>query len=277
MGNRFIREVRTVCGQNYMEVDLFPISEREKASTRRAKRSQVSSLVQQNLNGKHAKRYFVQLVNANFNEHDLHVTLTYDDEHLPATLQQAEKDRDDFLRRLQYWGRKSGIKVKYIAVMEYREGTETEKAVRVHHHVLLDGRLGRDFVESQWTRNKEKLGYANADRLQLDKASLERLARYLLKYANRKRRWKQSRGLKKPERKQPNDSRWTARRIEKLARTGEVYDMDFWARKYPGWDMNDARPQYNEMTGEWSILVKMRRRGWDRPCRGKVCESSPIG
>lgn len=277
MGNRFIREVRTVCGQNYMEVDLFPISEREKASTRRAKRSQVSSLVQQNLNGKHAKRHFVQLVNANFDARDLHVTLTYDDEHLPATLQQAEKDRDDFLRRLQYWGRKNGIKVKYIAVMEYREGTETEKAVRVHHHVILDGRLDRDFVESQWTRNKEKLGYANADRLQLDKASLERLARYLLKYANRKRRWKQSRGLKKPERKQPNDSRWTVRRIEKLARTGEVYDMELWARKYPGWDMNDVEPQYNEMTGEWSILVKMRRRGWDRPYRGKIRESSPIG
>ena len=124
MGNRFIREVRTVCGQNYMEVDLFPISEREKASTRRAKRSQVSSLVQQNLNGKHAKRYFVQLVNTNFNEHDLHVTLTYDDEHLPATLQQAEKDRDDFLRRLQYWGRKSGIKVKMC--IRDRDGTTQE-------------------------------------------------------------------------------------------------------------------------------------------------------
>lgn len=28
---RFVREQRHVCGDNYMEIDLYPISEREKA------------------------------------------------------------------------------------------------------------------------------------------------------------------------------------------------------------------------------------------------------
>ena len=46
-------------------------------------------------------------------------------------------------------------------------------------------------------KDKERLGITNADRLQFDRESLERLANYLTKYTNRKRRWRQSRGSEK--------------------------------------------------------------------------------
>ena len=45
-------------------------------------------------------------------------------------------------------------------------------------------------------KDKERLGITNADRLQFDRESLERLANYLTKYTNRKRRWRQSRALR---------------------------------------------------------------------------------
>ena len=35
---RFVREQRHVCGDNYMEIDLYPISEREKGASLSAKR-----------------------------------------------------------------------------------------------------------------------------------------------------------------------------------------------------------------------------------------------
>ena len=96
-----------------------------------------------------------------------------------------------------------------------------------------------------------------ADRLQLDKGSLEALCNYLLKYPNRKRRWTQSRGLKQPERPRPNDTRYTKRKVERIVR-GEVYDPDFWHRQYPGYELAEARPVYRENTG-WSIYLKMWR------------------
>ena len=70
--------------------------------------------------------------------------------------------------------------------------------MRVHHHVVLSCGLSRDELERLWYRgkDKERLGITNADRLQFDRESLERLANYLTKYTNRKRRWRQSRALK---------------------------------------------------------------------------------
>ena len=62
---RFVREQRHVCGDNYMEIDLYPISEREKGASLSAKRRQASSRIQQNLNARNARRYFIQLLNKN--------------------------------------------------------------------------------------------------------------------------------------------------------------------------------------------------------------------
>ena len=89
---RFVREQRHVCGDNYMEIDLYPISEREKGASLSAKRRQASSRIQQNLNARNARRYFIQLLNANFTESDIHWTGTYDDAHLPDSIEQADHD-----------------------------------------------------------------------------------------------------------------------------------------------------------------------------------------
>lgn len=262
MKARYEREQKHLCWNNYMEVDLYPITEKEKASSVRAKKAQASRMVQQNLNASHAKRYFIQLVNANFTEKDIHISLTYNDECVPQTEQQGAHDLDLYLRRLRAACRKAELPApKFVAVTEWREASEIEAAVRMHHHIILSCGLSRDTLEQLWHRGKDKarLGYANADRLQLDKQSLERLANYLTKYTNRKRRWRQSRGLRKPVRPRPNDSRWSRRKVAQLVRTGKVYDPDFWAAKYPGWLMNEIETKFNEVTGEWSIFLKMRR------------------
>jgi hypothetical protein len=271
-----------------MEVDVFPISEREKNATPRAKKQQVSRLVQQNLNGKNAKRYFVQLVNANFTKQDVHVTLTYSDDMLPSSVEQAERDFSAWIRRARALCKKRGVgSPLYVAVLEYRtqeDCEEKERPVRFHWHVIIKCELSRDELEALWTRNGQKLGFSNADRLQPDNGSLEALCNYLTKYPNRKRRWKQSRGLKKPVRKRPNDTRWGQRRIEKLVREGEVFSREFWRRKFPGWEMNSAEPRCNEVTGEWSLTLKLRRvdtsdgagETREKRTRGRVRESSPI-
>ncbi len=259
---RFVREQRHVCGDNYMEIDLYPISEREKGASLSAKRRQASSRIQQNLNARNARRYFIQLLNANFTESDIHWTGTYDDAHLPDSIEQADHDLELFLRRVRSQSRKRGLPApRFIAVTEWREEGDGLPAVRVHHHVVLSCGLSRDELERLWYRgkDKERLGITNADRLQFDRESLERLANYLTKYTNRKRRWRQSRGLEKPQRPRPNDGKYTRRQLERLVKSGAVFDSEFWRRKYQGWEINDITPIQNDVTKEWSIYLKLRR------------------
>ena len=259
---RFVREQRHVCGDNYMEIDLYPISEREKGATLSAKRRQASSRIQQNLNARNARRYFIQLLNANFTESDIHWTGTYDDAHLPDSIEQADHDLELFLRRVRSQSRKRGLPApRFIAVTEWREEGDGLPAVRVHHHVVLSCGLSRDELERLWYRgkDKERLGITNADRLQFDRESLERLANYLTKYTNRKRRWRQSRGLEKPQRPRQNDGKYTRRQLERLVTSGAVFDSEFWRRKYQGWEINDITPIQNDVTKEWSIYLKLRR------------------
>lgn len=259
---RFVREQRHVCGDNYMEIDLYPISEREKGASLSAKRRQASSRIQQNLNARNARRYFIQLLNANFTESDIHWTGTYDDAHLPDSIEQADHDLELFLRRVRSHSRKRGLPApRFIAVTEWREEGDGLPAVRVHHHVVLSCGLSRDELERLWYRgkDKERLGITNADRLQFDRESLERLANYLTKYTNRKRRWRQSRGLEKPQRPRPNDGKYTRRQLERLVTSGAVFDSEFWRRKYQGWEINDITPIQNDVTKEWSIYLKLRR------------------
>ena len=259
---RFVREQRHVCGDNYMEIDLYPISEREKGASLSAKRRQASSRIQQNLNARNARRYFIQLLNANFTESDIHWTGTYDDAHLPDSIEQADHDLELFLRRVRSQSRKRGLPApRFIAVTEWREEGDGLPAVRVHHHVVLSCGLSRDELERLWYRgkDKERLGITNADRLQFDRESLERLANYLTKYTNRKRRWRQSRGLEKPQRPRPNDGKYTRRQLEWLVTSGAVFDSEFWRRKYQGWEINDITPIQNDVTKEWSIYLKLRR------------------
>ena len=259
---RFVREQRHVCGDNYMEIDLYPISEREKGASLSAKRRQASSRIQQNLNARNARRYFIQLLNANFTESDIHWTGTYDDAHLPDSIEQADHDLELFLRRVRSQSRKRGLPApRFIAVTEWREEGDGLPAVRVHHHVVLSCGLSRDELERLWYRGKDKdrLGITNADRLQFDRESLERLANYLTKYTNRKRRWRQSRGLEKPQRPRPNDGKYTRRQLERLVTSGAVFDSEFWRRKYQGWEINDITPIQNDVTKEWSIYLKLRK------------------
>ena len=139
-----------------------------------------------------------------------------------------------------------------------------QKAVAPHFHTILRCELTRDEIESCWHRKGVRLGRVNTDRLQMDKNSLEALANYMLKYPKRKHRYFRSRGIKNPITPPPADGKWTRRQVQKICTDGRLYDPEFWAKKYPGWDLNEAGASYNEFMG-WHISLKLRRRG---PCRG---------
>lgn len=264
MRKSFIREKKIYCGKQYMEVDIYPQSQLPPTNKPkgRGKKEKVSAPKQRNLNDKNAKRYFVQLVNTNFGEGDLHVTVTYAE--VPETVEEAEKIASNFIRRISYKRKREGLDpLKYILVTEHSTGKGSNKPVRIHHHIVMNGGLDRDAIEDLWRKPKKKgqkigdrIGFANADRLKPDDYGLEALARYLMKNPNGKKRWSSSQNLERPEYRN-NDHKYSRRQLERIAKD-EIDNQLYWKKMYPEWDMTDCKPVYNEITG-WAVYLKLRR------------------
>ena len=189
---KFIREKRIYCGEEYLEVDIVPVTNMPEAG--KGKKGQ-SSQAQKNLNDKRSKRRFVQIANTNFGADDLHISATYNEEHLPITLEEAERNVHNYLDRVKRrMKRVTGQDLKYMLVTEYTpedeegqltlEGMEDKqtRAVRIHHHIIINGGLSRDDLELMWSATRinwkkaqndpeyrktvDYLGFVNCDRLQ---------------------------------------------------------------------------------------------------------------
>lgn len=263
----FIREKRTYCGKNYLEVDIYSCNDSQKI--KRAKRKKESLPAQKNLNDKNARRKFIQFAETNFSSEDISLTLTYNNEFLPDSQEEAEKEAYNYLRRLKRLMSKKGIELRYMMVTSCTnkndEKTGKEKPIRIHHHILINGGVDRDEMEGLWRKKIGKeyksMGYANADRIQVDaNTGIERLANYLMGNKTNKRRWTCSQNLKKPE-SVTSDSRYSRRQVKRIVM--EQKDVEYWERKYQGYTITDKvagyEVDYNDFTG-WSIHLKMRRK-----------------
>ena len=156
----FQREKKIYCGSgntpDYMEVDIYQYTCNQKNAVKgkRAKKEKVSAPKQKNLNDKNAKRYFVQLAEANFGCDDLAVHLSYADEHLPSTPEEAHAIAVTYLRRVAYRRAKEGLPpLKYLLVTQI--GRKKQGTHRIHHHILMNGGLARDAEEDRWWTVKE--------------------------------------------------------------------------------------------------------------------------
>ena len=130
-------QTKTTKAGDQLEADIYQVfGSRHDAP--RTKRGNKSRPEQKNLNDRRARRYLNNLVNANFGEGDLWCTFTYDDEHLPADPEQADRIFGNFIRRINRRRKKRGQEnVKYICVTEYSD--DPEKGTRCHHHVIMSG------------------------------------------------------------------------------------------------------------------------------------------
>lgn len=262
--NRFMREKKIYCGE-YLEVDIIPKKDKRKHKGKRSTKKKISVPKQKNLNDKNARRYFIQLVNTNFNEDDLHVNVTYSDDELPDSIETAEKEVKNYIRRIDYRRKKEGLPpIKYILVTEGKVEKNGEKLIRIHHHIVINGGLDRDTIESLWRRRRKKgekegkkIGFVNADRLQENEYGLEALSRYLMKNPQGRKRWSCSQNLDKPYHRD-NYHKYTKRQVEKIAKNSE--DRIYWEKQYPGYWLTESKPVFNDLTG-WSIYLKLRRSG----------------
>lgn len=295
----FTREKKSYCG-NYMEVDIIPMTEKAELATKgkRGKKKKVSVPKQTDLNDKNSKRYLVLLGNGNFGRGDLHTTLTYDEQNLPQTVEDAEREVTNYLRRIDYRRNKLSLeKLKYILVTEYKFEKDGQSIKRIHHHIIMNGGMDRDEVEAMWTKQRinwkrwkaddayrdgiKQIGYANADRLQVNENGIEALCKYIVKDPQGKKRYSSSRNLIRPEverkdnkpaetakesqwkysknlimpKEKCNDFKYNRKKVEKLAKSADAGLAEF-KKIYSNYDIVSVEPVYYEATG-WHIYLKM--------------------
>lgn len=159
----------------------------------RAAKSKMTTESRRALNLKAAYRRLELLLAANFTPSDTHLTLTYSNEHLPATRKEALKRVRKFLSQLRAYRKARGLPLKYVYVTEGKHGDK-----RLHHHLVINAVQGDyDVIRSLWIYGEQIQFERISDREYAD------LARYITKESadgkpNGAQLWTASKGLAKP-------------------------------------------------------------------------------
>lgn len=231
-----------------MDIMIYPVWIRQEEAAR-AKKAMATRAAQAAQNEKDARRKLRWLINANFGERDLALTLTYKGDD-PASIEDARKDVGNYIRRVQHWRKKQGMDpARYIYVIECGEG----KRARVHHHILMTG-MDRDVAERLWSR-----GRANSSRLQPDERGLEGLARYISKDPKGKKRWGYSKGLKRPT-VTVSDSRVSRRQVDRMA-FDEQEARRCMERLAPGYVVNEVEVRISPVVSGLYITASLHKEG----------------
>lgn len=268
----FVREKKIYCGKNYLEVDLYSLSEFqiEIKKGKRSKKKYVSLPKQEKMNDKNARRKLIQILETNFGEGDIFLTTTYKPEYIPKSYDDAQRESRNYIRRIRDKMKALGIKeeLKYVVITSVREAKGKDKGVRYHHHYIISCGLDRDTLENLWRRKKKKgeklgdpIGYANSKRIQEDiNTGILGLANYLARHTSYKRKWSCSQNLERPF-ERTNDHKYSRKRLIQYAL--DPYNIQRWEKIYPGWTVADKdfgiEAKYNDFTG-WSIYLKLRRK-----------------
>lgn len=144
--NRFkcvyaLKEIRA--GEQF-EVEIYPEFKKMDDVPVEGRIKRDNSEAQKNLNDKNARKYVERLLNENFGDSDIWVTLTYGAGKEPQDMNEAVKNMQNYIRRVNYQRKKRELPpAKYIYITEWSPDAE----IRWHHHLVMDGLLDMDTVE----------------------------------------------------------------------------------------------------------------------------------
>ena len=230
---------------NYLDVNIYPVFASNSKKGSRRKKAKPTSEVQQLLNERNAKKKIVYLLNENFTESDYALHLSYDKFHLPASFEDAEREEDNFIRRLRRSLKKIGVELKYYSALE-----QGEKSGRLHHHIVVSGGLSIKQIAEIWGN-----GYIQVKPLQFNETGITNLSYYISKETKGRKRLRHSRNLKMPTEKQ-RDGRISKKTVKEL----HNHDCDIKAvckKYYPEYEYADMEAKYNDFNGQYYITLRL--------------------
>ena len=259
VGRMGYRRRTTVSGPR-IDAEVFPVFGRHQRGDLRRAKSRITREAQQRANDERSRIHLIQLVEGNFSERDVSLTLTYDGESPEA--ERVEKDVRNFIARVKLARAKAGLEeMKYI----YTIGGDEMPAAgysgkRPHVHMILSGGIDRDELEKIWGK-----GRANCDRLQPRDEGLGGIATYFTKQRQDRparigaKKWRGSRNLKQPV-KRSRDARMPNGRVKRIARDFRNEAKEVMEKLYPGYQMQDCQVRYSDVIDGVYIRCVLRRR-----------------
>lgn len=238
-----------------LEIEIYPVFTRQEAylipdEAKRARQRQA----QKTLDDKKSRKMCERLIQENFTDHDIWATFTYTEDERPADLKEAQKNMQNYIRRLNYRRKKEGLpKARYIYI------TECSPKGRWHHHIIMDGDLSLDAVEDIWKKGKRN----QLRRIKRDEDGLTGMARYITKDKEHKdkyqKAWTASNGLKKPQEK-VNHYKTKWKDVDKIVK-GDLKVCDHLEKWYgDSYDFAEEEIRYNAFNGHFYIYARMRRK-----------------
>ena len=182
---------KTVIAGDTVEIEKH-YSARYGKRCQRATNSQTTRPEQAEVNRRQAEKTLRRLINANFGVGDIHLVLGYKRQYT-RTPEQAIKDKEHFLRGYRQWCKEQGCSPRYVTVTEYENK-------RIHHHLVI-GSIPMAVLYDLWPWGRPHITPLDAS------GNYAQLAAYLIKETSRtydkqgtpqRKRWTQSKGLKKP-------------------------------------------------------------------------------
>ena len=250
------REKKYICGE-YLEVDIYPVYKYQRS---RSKKAKPTSEVQKKLNQRNAERKLIRLLNTNFTKHDIRFDLTYDADHYPSSPEEAQKECQNFLRRVKYARAKRGLPaLKYVFVTEIGK-----QSGRLHHHIVMSGGMDINELADIWGR-----GYTSAKPLQFNEQGITGIAVYLVKEPILGKRWCASKNLEKPV-ERDRDGRIARRKVEEWYKSGADNKSEI-ERTYDGYTLADIQPYYNEVNSGYYVTVLL----YKQPAKKKRSKNKP--
>lgn len=239
-----IYATKTIKSGRQFEVEIYPEFTRKQAAAVKVKKNKQA---QKNLNDKNSRKRAQRLINANFTNGDYWITLTYTSENLPPDIETAQKDMQNYIRRVNYRRKKEGLPpAKYLYITE-----QGEKTKRIHHHLIINKGLDADTLEVLWSKGKRN----NVRRISEDENGLAGLSQYLTKDPKGRKRWKSSKNLKKPI-ESKSYSRFKFSRIRRMIENQNIIQAEL-EKEYKGKRFLSAEVRYNENNGRFYIYARM--------------------
>lgn len=252
-GNKNIYATKEIEAGEQLELEMYPefkkwqIEQEEIVLKMNEKRKEA----QDRYNDKKSIKHINRIINENFTDKDMWMTLTFDNDNYPADMKDAAKKFNNFIAKLNYARKKQGFEnSKYVYVIEYDEKAK----IRYHIHAVMDGALPMDVVESKWTYGSRN----QVRRLAKDEAGYTGLSTYITKQSVRvKRKFSCSKNLRKYKVK-VNHYKFKQMDINDMVRDENVIKEKL-EKRYPGYAYTHAEVKYNWFNNRFYIYARMRR------------------
>lgn len=250
MRKNHIREKKIQCGEEYMAVGVYSVTEQE--HRHREKKHKESSRGQKDRNKAASMRRYQRKALANFSKRGFFITGTYEEEYLPEELEDCARDVKNYLRRVKRATvRRFGVDPGRIRMMLWAMRNGDTGRLHMHGFAECVGlgeaerREWRELLEDLWRRRIpgtvefDPLGTCNVDRMDVKKLlgvdgqGVNGTLGYI--YGHKERVCIETQSLVLPVEQVPNDSKWSRKQLRRGCKD-HAEDKAWWEERYPGWE-----------------------------------------